>query len=203
MIPRILKSLVFVLFAVSTTSAHAQSGPDDFLRSFGQAAINELTDSSIPEAQREARFKEMLDEGFDLEAISRFIIARYWRSAEEADRQAFIETFKDYLSQRFLPLFADYQGDFSTGGVRVDNDNPELSWVRVTFRSPSGEPVTTDWRLRAMNGSYKILDVRAEGASLALTLREEYATVMRREGGLAGLVEQLPTQVARGAFRPN
>ena len=87
--------------------------------------------------------------------------------------------------------------------MRVDNDNPELSWVRVTFRSPSGEPVTTDWRLRAMNGSYKILDVRAEGASLALTLREEYATVMRREGGLAGLVEQLRTQVARGAFRPN
>lgn len=203
MIPRILKSLTLILFVVSATQAQAQSGPEEFLSSFGQEAIAQLTDASVPEAQREAQFKDMLDRGFDLEAISRFIIARYWRSAEEADRQAFIETFKDYLSQRFLPLFAGYEGEFATGSARQDSDNPELSWVPVTFRSPSGQPVSTEWRLRDLNGSYKILDIRAEGASLALTLREEYASVMRREGGLAGLVEQLRNQVARGAFRPD
>lgn len=203
MIPRIVKSLVLILFFVSAAEAQAQQSPDEFLESFGQEAITELTDGSLPQAQREARFKEMLDRGFDLEAVSRFIIARYWRSAEEADRQAFIETFKDYLSQRFLPLFAEYEGDFSTGGTRVDSDNPQLSWVRVTFRAPNGQPVSTDWRLRQLNGGYKIVDIRAEGASLALTLREEYASVMRREGGLAGLVEQLRAQVARGAFVPD
>ena len=203
MIIRSLKSLTLVLFFFVGANAQAQEGPEAFLRSFGQEAITQLTDTSIPEAQREEYFKDMLDRGFDLEAISRFIIARYWRSAEEADRQAFIETFKDYLSQRFLPLFAGYQGDFATGGARQDRDNPELSWVPIRFRAPNGQPVETEWRVRSLNGSYKILDVRAEGASLALTLREEYASVMRREGGLAGLVEQLRQQVARGAFRPD
>ncbi|HLW26864.1 MAG TPA: ABC transporter substrate-binding protein [Kiloniellales bacterium] len=203
MIPRLVKSLSLVLLVLLIPQAQAQEGPEGFLGSFGQEAIAELTDTSVPEAQREERFKDMLDRGFDLEAISRFIIARYWRSADEADRQAFIETFKDYLSQRFLPLFAGYQGDFATGSARPDRDNPELSWVPITFRSPNGQPVATEWRVRNLNGSYKILDVRAEGASLALTLREEYASVMRREGGLAGLVEQLRQQVARGAFRPD
>src|SRR5690554_8083797 len=126
----------------------------------------------------------MLDRCFDLEAISRFIIARYWRSADEADRQAFIETFKDYLSQRFLPLFAGYQGDFATGSARPDRDNPELSWVPITFRSPNGQPVATEWRGRNLDGSYKILDLRAGGGRCVLTPPEEDASVMPRAGGV-------------------
>ena len=86
MIIRSLKSLTLVLFFFVGANAQAQEGPEAFLRSFGQEAITQLTDTSIPEAQREEYFKDMLDRGFDLEAISRFIIARYWRSAEEIGR---------------------------------------------------------------------------------------------------------------------
>lgn len=202
MLPRFLLSLVLLLgFATAATAQ--DNGPDGFIRNFGQQAIEQLADQSVPMEEREQRFKALLDEGFDLEAISRFIIARQWRSAEESEREAFIAVFKDYLTQRFLPLFEDYSGqDFTTNGVRADGNNEDLSWVRVAFEAPNGEPVATDWRLRRVNGSYKILDVRAEGASMALTLREEYASVMRREGGLAGLVDRLREQVERGAFRP-
>lgn len=204
MIPRLFLSLTLLLFAAVPLSAHANESPDEFLRDFGQQAVEQLSDDSVPFEEREAEFKAMLDEGFDLEAISRFIIARQWRGASEEDRQAFISVFKDYLSQRFLPLFEEYSGEsFTTNGVRPDNDNEDLSWVRISFQAPNGQPVNTDWRLRRVNGSYKILDVRAEGASLALTLREEYASVMRQEGGLGGLVTRLEEQVARGAFRPD
>src|SRR5699024_5552796 len=55
MIPRILKSLTLILFVVSATQAQAQSGPEEFLSSFGQEAIAQLTDASVPEAQREAQ----------------------------------------------------------------------------------------------------------------------------------------------------
>ncbi|MDF2094869.1 MlaC/ttg2D family ABC transporter substrate-binding protein [Aquibaculum arenosum] len=204
MIPRLFLSLTLLLFTAVPLSAQANEGPDAFLRDFGQRAVEQLSNDSVPFEQREAEFKAMLDEGFDLEAISRFIIARQWRGASEEDQQAFIAVFKDYLSQRFLPLFEEYSGEsFATNGVRPDSDNEDLSWVRISFQSPNGQPVNTDWRLRRVNGSYKILDVRAEGASLALTLREEYASVMRQEGGLAGLVTRLEEQVARGAFRPD
>lgn len=204
MIRRLFLSLALLFFASVPLSAQANASPDAFLRDFGQQAVAHLSDESVPFEAREAEFKAMLDEGFDLEAISRFIVARQWRGAAEEDQQAFIAVFKDYLSQRFLPLFEAYSGEsFTTDGVRPDSDNEDLSWVRISFQAPNGEPVNTDWRLRRVNDSYKILDVRAEGASLALTLREEYASVMRQEGGLAGLVTRLEEQVARGAFRPN
>ncbi|WP_366556098.1 MlaC/ttg2D family ABC transporter substrate-binding protein [Aquibaculum sediminis] len=204
MIRRLFLSLALLLVVTAPPAAHANESPDAFLRDFGQQAVEQLSDESVPFEEREAEFKAMLDEGFDLEAISRFIIARQWRGAAEEDRQAFISVFKDYLSQRFLPLFEAYSGEsFATNGVRPDSENEDLSWVRISFQAPNGQPVNTDWRLRRVNGGYKILDVRAEGASLALTLREEYASVMRQEGGLAGLVTRLEEQVARGAFRPD
>lgn len=195
--------LTFLALPLALSPAQASEGAEGFLRSFGQQAIEQLADESVPYQEREARFKSLLDQGFDLEAISRFVIAREWRGAAESDREAFIQVFKDYLAQRFLPLFEGYADtDFVTNGARQDQDNAALSWVRVVFRDNRGQPVQTDWRVREVEGGFRILDVRAEGASMALTLREEYAAVMRQQGGLSGLVERLREQVARGAFRP-
>lgn len=205
MLRTILLPLVLIALLPFAGAAQAQPAgdPEAFLRDFGQTAIERLGDDSVPFAEREAHFKEMLDTGFDLEAISRFIIARNWRGADEAERQAFIQVFKDYLAQRFLPLFEGYkEQDFTTQGVRRDQDNEQLSWVSVRFTSPDGQPVLTEWRLRETGEGFRVLDVRAEGASMALTLREEYASVMRETGGLAGLTERLRAQVDRNAFAP-
>lgn len=204
MLRRLFLPFTLLLLSVTAGKAEAAGDPAAFLEQFGREAIAQLADENVPYEQRQRQFQDMLDRGFDLEAIARFIIARPWRSAEESERQAFVEVFKDYLTQRFLPLFEGYtNGEFSTGGVRVDQDNENLSWVRVTFEGERGQPVQTDWRLRRNDGEFRILDVRAEGASMALTLREEYASVMRQEGGLGGLVARLEEQVERGAFRPN
>jgi len=45
------------------------------------------------------------------------------------------------------------------------------------------------------------LDVVAEGVSLAITLRQEYASVIR-VSGIDGLVSQLRTKIEAGAFTP-
>jgi len=204
MLRRFFLPFTLLFLSVAASETEAADDPATFLEQFGREAIAQLADENVPYEQRQQQFQDMLDRGFDLEAIARFIIARPWRSAEESERQAFVEVFKDYLTQRFLPLFEGYtNGEFSTGGVRVDQDNENLSWVRVTFEGERGQPVQTDWRLRRSDGEFRILDVRAEGASMALTLREEYASVMRQEGGLGGLVARLEEQVERGAFRPN
>ena len=37
---------------------------------------------------------------------------------------------------------------------------------------------------------------------MAITLRDEYASVARNNGGLAGLTEVLREKIAQGAFKP-
>lgn len=196
-------SVVFLILGLSAP-ALAQDNAEQFIQDFGSKALEELTDQSISSDEREKRFRSLLQEGFDLRSISQFIIARHWRSSSEEERKQFIQVFEDYLIQRFLPLFEKYQGEtFQTNGIRRDAQNENLSWVKVTFKRQQGDPVNTEWRVRNQDGSFSILDVRAEGASMALTLRDEYASVMNQRGGLSGLIDALRQKLDQGAFRPD
>ncbi|MFC4351109.1 phospholipid-binding protein MlaC [Fodinicurvata halophila] len=195
---------VLILTLGLTTTAYAQGSSEEFIQDFGAKALQQLTDQSVSAEEREQRFRGLLQEGFDLRSISQFIIARHWRGASEEERQEFIQVFEDYLVQRFLPLFDRYQGEtFQTAGARVDSQNENLSWVRVIFERPQGDAVNTEWRVRHQDGEYSILDVRAEGASMALTLRDEYGSVMNQRGGLSGLIDVLKQKLNQGAFKPD
>src|SRR3546814_13407450 len=64
-------------------------------------------------------------------------------------------------------------------------------------------PYTTLFRSRETDGTFKILDIVAEGVSMAITLRSEYGAVLKNNGGqLPPLTEALREKVARGAFAP-
>jgi phospholipid transport system substrate-binding protein len=55
-----------------------------------------------------------------------------------------------------------------------------------------GEPVRIDWRVRRRDDGYRIVDIVAEGISIAVTLRSEYTSVLKQNGGDVGaLVRQL------------
>jgi phospholipid transport system substrate-binding protein len=46
------------------------------------------------------------------------------------------------------------------------------------------------------NGQFRVLDVIAEGVSMALTLRSEYVSAIKRsDGGVEGLVAQLDEHI--------
>lgn len=178
--------------------------PDTFLVQFGNEAIAKLTDPGISDEDQIARFRELLYEGFDVPLISQFVAGRYWRNADEAERQAFVEVFERYLDQRFRPLFRQYQGqEFRTTGVRSDAGSADLYWVTMSVDVGSSSAAKLEWRLRKDNGGYKILDVKAEGVSMAQTLRDEYASVARNQGGLAGLTRVLREKIDQGAFKPD
>src|SRR3546814_21052071 len=53
------------------------------------------------------RSRQLYNENFDVPAIGRFVIGRYWRTASPADQKAFLKVFEDAMVQRFLPLLAE------------------------------------------------------------------------------------------------
>ena len=61
--------------------------------------------------------------------------------------------------------------------------------VETNVEGPDG-PAKPVWRVRAVEGGYKIIDVTVDGMSLALTQRREFASVVNRVG-LEGLLKLL------------
>ncbi|MDP6786754.1 MAG: ABC transporter substrate-binding protein [Rhodospirillales bacterium] len=59
-----------------------------------------------------------------------------------------------------------------------------------------GAPLRADWRLTNRDGTFRILDLSMEGISMALTLRQEFSSVLRRKGGVDGLIAILREKTA-------
>ncbi len=191
---------VCLIAALATPATAATGQPDAFLKDFADRAIASLTEEGVEDRELASRFGELLQEGFDIPQISQFVTARYWRGASDEQKEAFYNAFRGYLIQRFLPLFDEYKGqEFETGQVRSDAGEEDVSWVTIEIDvGQSGQQAQTEWKVKNTGDSgFKIQDVKAEGTSMAITLRDEFQTFMRRKGGLDGLIEALQRQAEK------
>ena len=196
---------LLVLFALPAASeALDTKQAATFLDSLQERAASRLGDVSISDQEKEDHFRKLFNENFDVPAIGRFVIGRYWRGASEADRSAFLAVFEDAMVQRFLPLLAENSSErFKIGTVTPDSRNENMAMIASRIDRPEGEPYQVSWRVRETDGDFKILDIVAEGVSMAITLRSEYGTVLKKNGGkLPPLTDALRKKVDSGAFAP-
>ena len=167
--------------------ATAQEGAQ-FVRSIGDEVIAVLR--SDDPGQRKQKIHDIFTEAFDVDAMAQFTAGNYWRRADERQRQEYVKLFGDYVATLYANKFADYTGQqFKVANERVNGDNVAVEGVIVQPQKP---PVRVDFRLRKVNGAFKIVDVYVEGMSLLITKRDEFMTVLSREG-MDGLISRLRT----------
>jgi phospholipid transport system substrate-binding protein len=168
------------------------------MQSLGSKAIGELTDPAVPQAERQARFRTLLDEHFDVPTIAKFTLGRYWRTATDEQRAEFSKLFEDFIVQSYSTRFAEYHGEsFQVAGSSADESGAIVVHSKIDM--PSSEDVRVDWHLRAAGGSFAIVDIVVEGVSMAVTQRSEFASVIQSRGGVAGLLEALRAKNAQSA----
>jgi phospholipid transport system substrate-binding protein len=175
-------------------------GPDDpavFVREFSAQAIGVLADQSLSGEHRQQAFRDLLTAGFDVKAISRFVLGRYWRRATEVQRAEFTGLFEDLIVATYSRKFSDYSGQtLKVEAIREENE--KMAAVASRILRESGEPIRIDWRLLRRNGSWRIVDVVVEGMSMVLSQRSEYAAVIKGDGGkIEGLLTKLREKTAR------
>ena len=177
---------VLVLFVGLLTPAPGWTKEADagaFLKSLSRAASIKLGSNELSEAQKEANFRELFRSAFDVPAISRFVLGKHWRRASDAQRRDFMVVFEELHMRRFLPLFAQYDEDtIKIDSVQAEAKKPDFFRVSSRIERAEGEPIAVVWRIRDVGESYKILDIVAEGVSMAISLRHEYGAVIKAHG---------------------
>ncbi|MFQ6018363.1 MAG: phospholipid-binding protein MlaC [Kiloniellaceae bacterium] len=178
----LLGAAVFSATPIAARAADPQPA-GGFLASMTSRAIEQLTDTSLELDERQRRFQILFRENFDIPAIGRFVIGRYWRGTSEKARTDFLEVFEEVMVRRFAPQFAGYAGTrFRVGMIREIKENAQFI-VATTIKPPQGDSVRIDWRVQRRDGHFQILDVIGQGVSMALTLRSEYTAVIKNTGG--------------------
>ena len=193
------------MMGLACTPAHAQqmdiARATAFVDKAGQDLVNAINDQRLNQAQRRDKVAGILRTAIDFEGTGRFILGRYVRQASPAELQDYLKLFDEIIIRNLSSRFGEYRGvKFSLG--RSQQRTEEDALVSTLVERPNSPSFTLDWRVAEINGQPKVVDVIAEGTSLRLTTRSEYAAVIQRNSGrVASLLDAMRGQIAQLAAR--
>ncbi len=172
-----------------------------FVQDLGARAIDVLVKPQLAREESMRRFRVLLNEGFDVPYISRFVLAQYWRAATPQQQQEYGTLFERLIVQVYADRFAQYSGknlDVNET-LKITDSRPEGdtdSIVSSQIIRPDAPPVAVDWRIRNRDGKQKVIDVAVEGVSMSVTQRSEFSSVIQRGGGqIEALLQTLRQRV--------
>lgn len=166
-----------------------------FVGNFAQQGIKDILAAPIPNAEKQQRFRGFFKEYFDLPGIGRFVLARYWRAASPEEQAKFTTLFEDVVVYTWSRRFSEYNGQsLIVSGQQPDGAEGTL--VKSTIIGNNNSQFGVEWRLRKRPEGFKVLDIVVEGVSMAITYRQDYATVISQTGSFAGLLGKMEGQVA-------
>ncbi|MBM3523911.1 MAG: ABC transporter substrate-binding protein [Alphaproteobacteria bacterium] len=169
----------------------------DFISRTGNDLVALVNREGTPIAERRAAIAAILRRAVDIDGVGRFVIGRYWRVATPAEQREYMQLFEQIIVRNLSVRFGELRGvkyTVNRGMQRTEED----AIVSTTIERPSAAAAVVEWRVsRLENGQLRIVDVIAEGTSLRLTTRSDYAAVVQRNGGKAeGLLAALRRQLA-------
>jgi len=167
-----------------------------FLKSFaGQmaAVVNGPGDAN---AKGQA-LTPLIDTNVDVATIARFCLGRFWNSATPAQQARYVTVFHKVMLNNIRGHLGEYQGvSFEMTGTRPQGDDVVVGTI---INRPNQPPANVGWVVSRSTGSPKVVDVVAEGASLRLQQRDDYASYLRQHSySVDALTAALERQVSGG-----
>lgn len=169
----------------------------DTAAAFVDAMLKELLDiangPAAPEAKR-AALARVVSAKVDVDAVARFCLGRFWRTATPAQQAEYTALFARTLVRNISEKVGEYQGVTYTLG-RATRREADIAVTSIVNR-PGNAPNKVDWVVEA-EGAPRVIDVIAEGTSLRLTQRSDYAAFISRNGNsVQALIDALKQQAA-------
>src|SRR5579864_2757469 len=111
---RITSMTLFSVLALASSAPAAlalEAGdPSGLVNGLVGEAIANIKDQQGAASDKGAKFRALLEAGFDIPRISRFVLGRYWNGASNEQRQHFASLFEDWIVRSYSARFKDYGG---------------------------------------------------------------------------------------------
>ena len=129
---------------------------------------------------------------FALKTMSKLVLGKYWRRANQQQQEEFSEEFKNLVIRFYVSALIS-EPDRLDGILEskqqliqfkpVKNINEKKITVKSTVNLPSGQQIPVNFRLyHYEDGSWRIFDVNIEGISLITNYRNTFGSEISRDG---------------------
>jgi len=190
-------SLLVAPLRLAATEAAPADPAIVFVNRLADAAMQTMVGKGVPDSERAARFRTLFTTDVDLAEIGRRVLGRYWRAATPEQQQDFLRLFEDIVVLTWSTRFKDYGGDLRHTVVGLVDDGDRGLTVSSRVERDRQQPISLQWRLKRIEGGFRVVDLIVEGSSMAVTYQSEYASVIRANGDrIDGLLSALRSKVA-------
>ena len=185
------------LLASVSQLALAASSPRDVVRELSDAVIAVLQEKSLSADAKREKIRGIVQGYVDFPTMARLVLARNWASLTDAQKPEFIEEFKQHLSVVYGKNVESYNNEKVQ--ITGDRDESRGDWTVHTkiLRPQGGADILVDYRLRNLNGDWKVIDLIIERVSLVSNFRAQFQDVIAN-GGIERLLQLLREKNAAG-----
>jgi phospholipid transport system substrate-binding protein len=193
--------LAAALLLASAPAPAAQS-PSDVVTGTSEAVIVVLKQKDLPKAEKRRRIEDIVLKSVDFDTLSKLTMARNWAVLSAAQQEEFRREFREHLSATYGRRIDDYRNEtVDVLGTREEARGDQTVKTRIN-RGGGTADVLVDYRLRRIDGEWKIIDVVIEGVSLVANFRSQFQDLMAHGGAehlLAVLREKTGEEEKKGA----
>ncbi|OIQ49524.1 Toluene tolerance, Ttg2 [Pseudodesulfovibrio hydrargyri] len=172
------------LLAFGAQAAQAAQSPTERVREGVDKIIQMLSDPAMqdPAQHDEAitRLREVAEQYIDFGLVTKFAVGRPWLEMSPELHAQLREAFVKLLERSYLKRIPAY------GGQNVNYTREEISGNNAKVQTEiidKDKKIVVEFRLKIVQGKWMIYDVVAEGVSLVMNYRSQFAEVLNKGTG--------------------
>jgi len=175
----------FALGLIAAASATA-AGPDEVIRQASDEIVAVLATRRDELAADTDELYRVVDEillpRFDQRYAGGLVMGKYWRQANDEQRERFIVALYRSLLRTYANNILEYDGD-ALEVVPFEGDLSEgKAIVETRVKLDTGVVTPVNYRMRLSDEQWKAYDVIIEGISYVTNYRKQYASEFRAKG---------------------
>ena len=129
---------------------------------------------------------------FDFPRMARLAVGRPWRQATPEQRETITQEFRILLIRSYASAFTRFKG------IKIEvlplrpSENPDWALVESVIKLPTAvaQPISLNYDLERIDGSWKVFDLQIDGASLIINNRNIFQREIQ-SSGIDGLIYTL------------
>lgn len=192
--------VVALVMAVSSSQAAAEMiAPDVLVKQTTDIIMEKIqSEQALMESDPERLFSlvnEIVLPHFDFKKMSKWVLGKYWRKAEQAQREQFVREFRQLLVRTYAKALLENAGqtvDYLP--LRAKADAVDVT-VNTEIPQESGFPIPINYKMHRDGDEWKVYDVNIDGISLVTNYRTSFSSEIRKNG-IDGLLAKLSSRTA-------
>ena len=172
----------------------APSSASAFVKATGDRLVA-VINSPGPIGEKQPRLAQIIESSVDVDGVAKFCLGRFWRTATPEQQKQYTLLFHSVLVNNITGKLGEYQG--VTFSVQQAQAREEPTVVATLVERPANPPTKVEWIISDESGAPKVVDVIAEGTSLRLTQRSDYAAFLaHNNNSIQALIDAMKQQIA-------